>query len=84
MKTKIALGTLLISTILIGLMAPLAKAETLDRTDFEQESFAKTVDFFDYARAYATLHGIPQPANFDKCHANMYMTYVNTSGLKLL
>jgi hypothetical protein len=84
MKTKTALGTLLISIIMIGLMAPLAKADTLVRTDFEQESFAKTVDFCDYVRAYATLHGIPQPDNFDKWHADMYMTYVNTSGIKLL
>ncbi len=84
MKTKNVLGTLLISIIMIGLMAPLVKADTLDRTDFELESFAKTVDFCDYVRAYATLHGIPEPANFDKWHANMYMTYINTSGLKLL
>jgi hypothetical protein len=84
MKSKTALGTLLISIIMIGLMAPLIKADTLDRTDFEQESFAKTVDFCDYVRAYTTLHGIPEPADFDKWHANMYMTYVNTSGLKLL
>jgi hypothetical protein len=84
MKSKIALGTLLISVVMIGSMASLAKADTLDRTDFEQESFAKTVDFCDYVRAYATLHGIPEPPNFDKWHANMYMTYVNNSGLKLL
>ena len=84
MKTKNALGTLLISVIMIGLLAPLAKADTLDRTDFERESFAKTVDFCDYVRAYATLHGIPEPDNFNKWHANMYMTYVNTSGLKVL
>ena len=84
MKTKTTLGTLLATIILLGLTAPLAKADTLDRTDFDQESFAKTVDYMEYVRAYATLHGIPQPANFDKWHANMYMTYVNTSGLKLL
>jgi hypothetical protein len=84
MKTKTALGTLLATIILLGLTAPLAKADTLVKTDFEQESFAKTVDYMDYVRAYATLHGIPQPANFDKWHANMYMAYVNTSGLKLL
>jgi len=84
MKNKIPLGTLLISIMLVGIMAPLVKAETLDRTDFEQESFGKTVDFFDYVRAYTTFHGIPEPANFDKWHANMYMTYINTSGLKLL
>jgi hypothetical protein len=84
MKTKITSGTILATIILLGLIAPLAKADTLDRTDFEQESFAKTVDYMEYVRAYATLHGISQPANFGKWHANMYMTYVNTSGLKLL
>jgi len=84
MKTKTKSGTILATIILLGLIAPLAKADTLDRTDFEQESFAKTVDYMEYVRAYATLHGIPQPANFNKWHANMYMTYVNTSGLKLL
>jgi hypothetical protein len=85
MKNKTPLGTLLISIALIGLMAPLASAtDTLVKTDFEQESFAKTVDYMEYVRAYATLHGIQQPADFDKWHANMYMTYVNTSGLKLL
>ncbi len=84
MKTKIISGTILATIILLGLIAPLVKADTLDRTDFEQESFAKTVDYMEYVRAYATLHGISQPANFSKWHANMYMTYVNTSGLKLL
>jgi hypothetical protein len=84
MKTKTTLGTILAAIILLGLMAPLAKADTLVKADFEQESFAKTVDYMEYVRAYATLHGIQQPANFDKWHANMYMTYVNTSGLKLL
>src|SRR4030043_2095074 len=84
MKTKTTLGTLLPTITLLGLTAPLAKADTLGRTDFEQESFSKTVDYMEYVRAYATLHGIPQPANFDKWHANMYMTYVNSSGLKLL
>jgi hypothetical protein len=84
MKTRKMFGTILITAILVGLMAPLVKAETLVKTDFEQESFAKTVDYMEYVRAYATLNGIPQPDNFDKWHANMYMTYVNTSGLKLL
>jgi hypothetical protein len=84
MKTKTTLGTLLAAIILLGLTAPLAKADTLVKTDFDQESFSKTVDYMEYVRAYATLHGIPQPADFDKWHANMYMTYVNSSGLKLL
>jgi len=84
MKNKNLLGILLASIALMSVMAPLASAETLVKTDFEQESFAKTVDYFDYARAYATLHGIPTPAGFENWHANMYMTYVNNSGFKLL
>src|SRR3990170_275264 len=84
MKKRKLLGTLLISIALIGITAPLASAEPLVKTDFEQESFAKTVDYYDYVRAYATLNGIPTPAGFEKWHANMYMTYVNNSGLKLL
>jgi hypothetical protein len=84
MKTKTTLGTLLAAIILLSLTAPLVKADTLVRDDFEQESFSKTVDYMEYVRAYATLNGIPQPANFDKWHANMYMTYVNNSGLQLL
>ena len=83
MKAKILVGTLLISIMLIGLMAPLMKADTLNRTDFEQESFAKTVDFFDYVRLAAEERNI-STAGYEKWHANMYMTYVNTSGLKLL
>jgi hypothetical protein len=83
MKAKTILGTVLAAIILLGLMAPLAKADTLVKTDFEQESFAKTVDYMEYVRAYATLTGIPQEG-IAKWHANMYMTYVNTSGLKLL
>jgi hypothetical protein len=61
-----------------------AATNTLIKSDFMQESFQKTVDFFDYARAYATLQGISTPDNFDDWHANMYMTYVNTSGIQLL
>ena len=83
MKAKILVGTLLIGIMLIGLMAPLMKADTLVKTDFEQESFAKTVDFFDYVRLAAEERNI-STAGYEKWHANMYMTYVNTSGLKLL
>lgn len=76
--------TFLVCMSFIGLVFPLARADTLVKTDFEKESFAKTVDYFDYVRAYATLNGIQTPQDFEKWHANMYMTYVNTSGIKLL
>ncbi|UCH38082.1 MAG: hypothetical protein JSV76_02665 [Candidatus Bathyarchaeota archaeon] len=63
------------------LIVPL-NADTLLQEDFQQPSFAKTVDFFDYARAWATLKGLPQPPQH--WHANVYMTYINQSGFQLL
>jgi hypothetical protein len=83
-KSKRLIGFLFVSVALLTTLTPLASAETLVKTDFELESFAKTVDYYDYVRAYATLNGIPTPENFEDWHANMYMTYVNVSGLKLL
>jgi len=80
MKAKL-LSTLLIVLVSAGLTLPLVKADTLVKEDFLQESFSKTVDFMDYARAYATLNGLePPPANH---HAYLYMNYINTSGLQL-
>ena len=81
---KSIIGLLFVGIIIIAALTPLAFADTLVKTDFEAESFAKTVDYYDYVRAYATLNGVQTPANFDNWHANMYMTYVNVSGLKLL
>jgi hypothetical protein len=84
MKSKRTIAFLIVTIALTSTLAPLASAETLTKSDFEQQSFAKTVDYYDYVRAYAALNGVPTPANFDDWHANMYMTYVNVSGLKML
>jgi len=84
MKNTKFYSAFFICVALIGLVLPLARADSLIKTDFEQESFAKTVDYFDYVRAYATLNGIETPQGFEKWHANMYMTYVNRNGLQLL
>ena len=57
-------------------------AETLLKSDFNKENFAKTIDFFDYVRANALLHDFqPSPQNW---HAYVYVTYVNKFGLKML
>jgi hypothetical protein len=84
MRNKRIIGVLFVTVVLLSTLAPLASADTLVKSDFEGESFAKTVDYYDYVRAYATLNGIQTPDNFDAWHANMYMTYVNESGLQLL
>ena len=83
--TNKGLSALFFITItLASAIFPLVSAETLVKTDFEQESFAKAIDYYDYVRAYATLNGIQTPEGFENWHANMYMTYINNSGLKLL
>jgi hypothetical protein len=84
LNAKILLGAILVaflSTQLIGFPAQVS-ADTVLKSDFEGESFAKTVDYFDYARAYALLHGLPKPPDY--WHANVYMTYVNKMGLQML
>src|SRR4030066_2246167 len=81
---KPIIGLLFVFIVMIAALTPVAFAETLVKSDFEAESFSKTVDYYDYVRAYATLNGVQTPANFDSWHANMYMTYVNMSGLQLL
>jgi len=86
MKKILIPGILLFLVASTAFLVPMVTADssTLTQTDFQQPSFAKTVDYFDYARAYAALSGVSTPANFDQRHANMYMTYVNTSRIQLL
>jgi hypothetical protein len=82
MKTKSFLGIFLVCITLASVVSPAFAADTLLASDFKEESWAKIVDFFDYARAYALLHGMTVPQS--RWHAYMYMTYVNTSGLQML
>jgi len=82
MKFKGLQVLVLVVCLLTTLSVIPASADDLLKTDFQEESFAKTIDFFDYARALALLHGLPQVPNY--WHANVYMTYVNKMGLKML
>ena len=82
MKFKVLQVFILVACLLTTLAVTSVSADDLLRTDFQKESFAKTVDYFDYARALALLHGLPQIPNY--WHAYVYMTYVNKMGLKML
>ncbi len=82
MTIKSILGILLACVMLGSVTATALATDTLLATDFKEESWEKTIDFFDYARAYALLHGMPLPPS--TWRAYMYMTYVNTNGLKML
>ncbi len=80
MKTKL-FAALLTSIALVSIISPIVNADTLVKEDFLLESFSKTVDFMDYARAYATLNGLQAPPS--SYHTYLYMNYINTSGLQL-
>ena len=84
LKSKISLGVLLVACLSATLVVvPVSvSADDLLRTDFQKESFAKTVDYFDYARALAQIHGLTKIPNY--WHAYVYTTYVNDMGLKML
>jgi hypothetical protein len=82
MKTKNLFTLLLTITILIGMVSPAFAIDTINPSDFRQESWAKTIDFFNYARTYAASKGLtPPPIGY---HAYLYMTYINTRGFQVL
>lgn len=84
LKSKILLGVLLVACLSTTLVVvPVSvSADDLVRTDFQKESFAKTIDYFAYARALAQIQGLPTIPNY--WHAYVYTTYVNDMGLKML
>jgi len=76
----------IIPLVLIVLLAvnalPVLAVDTLEASDFKLQSWSKTVDFFDYVRAYASQHGKTPPQ--EDSHAYLYLTYVNVSGMQML
>jgi len=86
MKNRELFGILLVAVALsaVAIAMPFASADTLQKSDFSLESFAKVVDYYDYVRNYASANNITLPNEFDNYHANTYITYVNTSGVQVL
>jgi len=82
MKFKVLQVFILVACLLTMLGMTSVSADDLLKTDFQEESFAKIVDYFDYARALALLQGLPQIPDY--WHAYVYITYVNKMGLKML
>jgi len=73
---------LFIVLLLFSNVLPVSAIDTLEPSDFELESWSKTIDFFDYVRTYAALHGKTPPAENE--HAYLNLAYVNVSGLQML
>jgi hypothetical protein len=74
--------TLLVVLLLLSNVLPVSAIDILEPSDFELESWSKSIDFFDYVRTYAALHDkTPPPENE---HAYLNLAYVNVSGLQML
>jgi hypothetical protein len=70
-----------VCSVLVNVL-PVWAADTLQPSDFMLESWQKQIDFFDYVRLYAAVHGkTPPPEN---SHAYLNLAYVNVSGLQML
>jgi hypothetical protein len=72
----------LIILLLCGNCLSVLATDTLQPSDFQLENWNKEIDFFDYVREYASLHGKTPPP--DNSHAYLNLAYVNLSGLKML
>ncbi len=82
MQKRMIIGMLLSAIFILASIQPINAAETLRPDDFKQESWSKTIDFFEYARHYALAHGKTPP--HENWEANLFMVYINTSGFQLL
>jgi hypothetical protein len=81
MRAKIFTVAVLVSLFTLTVAFTAASAQTLSSNDFKLQSFSKTIDFYDYARAQAAALNRTAPS-LDK-HAYMYEVYVNQSGFQL-
>jgi len=81
-KTLCRIATLFfVCSVLVNVL-PVWALDTLQPSDFQLESWQKEIDFFDYVRLYAAIHGkTPPPEN---SHAYLNLAYVNVSGLQML
>lgn len=84
MNFKKIAAALLIAIAVIMIVPCASASDTLTKNDFKQTSFSKSIDYFDYVRNYTSQAGITAPSGFNNWHANVYMNYINTSGIQLL
>ncbi len=82
MHRNASFGVAIFLILLFSMSVRTAVADTLTPNDFKLQSFSKTIDFYDYARARAASLGVQAPSANQ--HAYMYQVYVNVSGFQLL
>jgi len=68
--------------LLTSLTSSVFASDIIDPENFNDESWSKTIDYLDYVDMYAVTHGKPRPPR--GAQANIYMNYVNYSGVQML
>lgn len=81
-KCHVIVAIAAIVILVISSMSTVFALDLLVPEDFEEESWSKTIDYLDYVDLYAVTHGKPRPPR--GAEANIFMTYVNQSGVKML
>jgi hypothetical protein len=81
-RSKSILSLIATFLLLTSMFSSVFASEILAPKDFDEESWSKTIDYLDYVDIYAVNHGKPRPPR--GAEANIYMTYVNNSGVQML
>ena len=81
-RGKTILSLVVVFLLCLSLTSSVFGSELLTPEDFKEDSWSKTVDYLDYVDLYAVTHGKPRPPR--GAEANIYMTYVNYSGVQML
>jgi hypothetical protein len=77
-----ALPVLVLSLLfLVPISLHTATADTVSDNDFTAQSYSKTVDWYNYVRAYAAAHNLPAPPTTE--HAYIYTNYINVGGFQI-
>jgi multisubunit Na+/H+ antiporter MnhC subunit len=80
---RIVALTALALMVLTSFMPRYASADTVQSSDFQQQSFTKVVDWCDYVRTYAAANNVPA-GSCSTGHVYIYANYVNVGGFQML
>ena len=81
-KRGIIFTVIITAVMMVSSVSAVFADDILVPDDFKEESWSKTIDYLDYVDLYAVTHGKPRPPR--GAEANIFMTYVNQSGVEML
>ncbi|MCW4035042.1 MAG: hypothetical protein NWF03_06720 [Candidatus Bathyarchaeota archaeon] len=81
-KRNVLFTVIITAVMMVSSVSAVFADDILVPEDFKEESWSKTIDYLDYVDLYAVTHGKPRPPR--GAEANIFMTYVNQSGVEML